>query len=411
MPIPNGGLITETNQQYYEGAQGFQQDGAGSLTDFTTTFNTNLVFGNYNPATDAYGLNNFKLYTSATGLPGTYTEYVSQYGVTGNTITFSSAPAANTYIVVQLKSLDGGNYGNEDAFGTTVNENYGSYAYITLDDIINNFLIAYVGQDKLIPNVSRTDVLFHAKRGLQEFSYDTLKSIKSQELTVPPNLSVVLPQDYVNYTALSWIDALGVKHPIYPANNLHISPKEVPIQDDLGVPTQDDLGDNLESTSTINERWNNANVVFVNGAWTVMDYNDFPNWYAQDQLGVGSWYGRDYGMDTRYSQINGWFNIDPRAGKMSFSSNLANVLILFEYISDGLAYELDTKVPKMAEEALYAHILHSIVSNRINYPEYIVQRLKRERSAKLRNAKIRLSNIKMTEFVQVMRGQSKWIKH
>jgi hypothetical protein len=37
MPIPNGGLITETNQQYYEGAQGFQQDGAGSLTDFTTT--------------------------------------------------------------------------------------------------------------------------------------------------------------------------------------------------------------------------------------------------------------------------------------------------------------------------------------------------------------------------------------
>jgi len=411
MPIPNGGLITETNQQYYEGAQGFQQNGAGSLTDFTTTFNTNLVFGNYNPATDAYGLNNFKLYTSATGLPGTYTEYVSQYGVTGNTITFSSAPAANTYIVVQLKSLDGGNYGNEDAFGTTVNENYGSYAYITLDDIINNFLIAYVGQDKLIPNVSRTDVLFHAKRGLQEFSYDTLKSIKSQELTVPPNLSVVLPQDYVNYTALSWIDALGVKHPIYPANNLHISPKEVPIQDDLGVPTQDDLGDNLESTSTINERWNNANVVFVNGAWTVMDYNDFPNWYAQDQLGFGSWYGRDYGMDTRYSQINGWFNIDPRAGKMSFSSNLANVLILFEYISDGLAYELDTKIPKMAEEALYAHILHAIISTRINQPEYVVQRLKRERSAKLRNAKIRLSNIKMTEFVQVMRGQSKWIKH
>ena len=96
---------------------------------------------------------------------------------------------------------------------------------------------------------------------------------------------------------------------------------------------------------------------------------------------------------------------------MSFSSNLANVLILFEYISDGLAYELDTRVPKMAEEALYAHILHAIISNRINQPEYVVQRLKRERSAKLRNAKIRLSNIKMTEFIQVMRGQSKWLKH
>ena len=47
-----------------------------------------------------------------------------------------------------------------------------------LDDVIDNFLIAYVGAGKLIPSVKRTDVIFHAKRGLQEFSYDTLKSIK-----------------------------------------------------------------------------------------------------------------------------------------------------------------------------------------------------------------------------------------
>lgn len=411
MPIPNGGLITETNQQYYEGAQGFQQDSGGTLTSFTTTFNTNLTFGSYNPTDDNYVLNNFKLYTSATGLAGSYTEYISAYTVSGNTITFSIAPAANTYIVVQLKSLDGGNYGNEDAYGTAVNDNYGEYGYITLNDIINNFLIAYVGQDKLIPSINRTDVLFHAKRGLQEFSYDTLKSIKSQELTVPPSLSVVIPQDYVNYTAVSWIDALGVKRPIFPANNLHVSPKEVPVQDASGIPTQDDIGDNLEGTSIINQRWDAANVIFLNGAWTVADYNDFPNWYAQDQLGVGPWYGQDYGMDGKYAQINGWFNIDPRSGKMSFSSNLANVLILLEYISDGLAYDLDTKVPKLAEEALYAHILCAIISNRINQPEYIVQRLKRDRSAKLRNAKIRLSNIKLHEIVQVMRGQSKWIKH
>ena len=34
-----------------------------------------------------------------------------------------------------------------------------------------------------------------------------------------------------------------------------------------------------------------------------------------------------------------------------------------------------------------------------------------EKSSKLRNAKIRLSNIKLDEIVQVMRGKSKWIKH
>ena len=52
---------------------------------------------------------------------------------------------------------------------------------------------------------SRTDVIFHAKRGLQEFSYDTLKSIKSQELTIPDSLSLTIPQDYVNYVKLSAI--------------------------------------------------------------------------------------------------------------------------------------------------------------------------------------------------------------
>ena len=410
MPIPNGGLITETNQQYYEGAQGFQQNGAGSLTQFTTTFNTNLVFGGYSPIADAYGLNNFKLYTSATGLPGTYTEYTSQYGVTGNTIIFTAAPAANTYIVVQLKSLDGGRYGNQDAYGTAVNENYGGYAYITLNDIINNFLIAYVGEGKLILNVKRTDVLFHAKRGLQEFSYDTLKSIKSQELTVPPSLGVILPQDYVNYTAVSWIDQLGVKRPIYPANNLHVSPKEVPLQDDAGIPTQDYIGDNLEGTSQINERWDAANVILINGAWTLYDYNQGLDYWGYDG-NLSNFYGEQYGLDGKYANYNGWFNIDPRSGKMSFSSNLNGALILLEYVSDGLAYDLDTKVPKMAEEALYAHILHAIIASRINQPEYIVQRLKKERSAKLRNAKIRLSNIKLEEITQVMRGQSKWLKH
>jgi CRISPR/Cas system endoribonuclease Cas6 (RAMP superfamily) len=87
------------------------------------------------------------------------------------------------------------------------------------------------------------------------------------------------------------------------------------------------------------------------------------------------------------------------------------MVIVLEYISDGLAYELDTKVPKLAEEAMYAHILHAIISTRSNQPEYLVNRLKQERRAKLRNTKIRLSNIKLEEITQVLRGQSKWIKH
>ena len=57
----------------------------------------------------------------------------------------------------------------------------------------------YIGKDKVISQAPRGDVIFHAKRGLQEFSFDTLRSIKSQEVTVPDSLSVIIPQDYVNY--------------------------------------------------------------------------------------------------------------------------------------------------------------------------------------------------------------------
>ena len=58
-------------------------------------------------------------------------------------------------------------------------DNFGGYQFISLDDIINNFIIAYVGDTKIIPKVRRTDVAFHAQRAIQELSFDTFKSIKS----------------------------------------------------------------------------------------------------------------------------------------------------------------------------------------------------------------------------------------
>ena len=377
MPIPNGGLITETNEQYYAGAQQFLISDPPVIGDsVTTTFNTDLIYDSVNAT-----LTNFVVYTSADGL------------------------ALRKHIVVQLKSLDGGNFGNEDAFGDTVQENYGSYAYTSLNDVINGFIATYVGEHKLIGDVKRTDVIFHAKRGLQEFSYDTLKSVKSQEITIPPSLGVTIPQEYVNYVSLAYIDQLGVRHPIYPANNLTSSPYEVPLQDEAGDYTMDNTGDLLEGTSVTNERWGEANDRLLNGNITFDDY-----WSYGSYLTGNPFYGQRYGNDPQNSQRNGWFNMNERDGTIAFSSNLKDRLIILDYISDGLAYDLDSRIPKMAEDALYAHILYSILAGRINQPEYVIQRLKKDRSAKLRNAKIRLSNIKLSEIAQVMRGKSKWIK-
>ena len=408
MAIPNNGLITETNSQYYAGSQTFEAPIANST--ITATFDTDLIFGSFDPTTAGYNLNNFRLYVSALGLPGTFQEYISDYTVTKNVIKLTTPPQAGEWFVVQLLSQYGGEYGDRDAYGDVVEDNYGGYAYTTLDDVITNFMIGYVGAGKLIPSVKTTDVIFFAKRGLQEFSYDTLKSIRSQELNIPANLSVPLPQDYVNYVNVSWIDGQGIKHIIYPTT-LTTNPYEIPGQDNQGIPIQDNVGENIDTTSITEERWATNNLEQINAA-----QSNLTGMLLSDGLGYGGMYGDNYfgqryGLQPETAQVNGWFTINERNGKMSFSSDLANKLIILEYISDGLGYDADMKIPKLAEEALYAYLSHAILATRINQPEYVIQRLRREKSAKLRNAKIRLSNIKLNEFVQIARGKSKWIKY
>ena len=408
MAIPNNGLITETNSQYYAGSQTFEAPIANST--ITATFDTDLIFGNYDPTTAGYNLNNFRLYISALGLPGTFQEYTLAYTVLNNVITLGTAPQAGEWFVVQLLSQYGGEYGDRDAYGDVVEDNYGGYAYTTLEDVITNFMIGYVGAGKLIPSVKTTDVMFFAKRGLQEFSYDTLKSIRSQELNIPANLSIPLPQDYVNYVNVSWIDGQGIKHIIYPTT-LTTNPYEIPGQDAQGIPIQDNVGENVDTTSITEERWATNNLEQINAA-----QSNLTGMLLSDGLGYGGMYGDNYfgqryGLQPETAQVNGWFTINERNGKMSFSSDLAEKLIVLEYISDGLGYDADMKIPKLAEEALYAYLSHAILATRINQPEHVIQRLRREKSAKLRNAKIRLSNIKLNEFVQIARGKSKWIKY
>tara|TARA_R100000935_G_scaffold6850_1_gene14891 strand:+ start:646 stop:1878 length:1233 start_codon:yes stop_codon:yes gene_type:complete len=409
------GLITETNAQYYSGQQ--------VIGSKTSTAGADLVIDGWSFDTDpisAFGLpaigttptrtltqilaaSNFNIYFAPAATPTTYAKinqnlvYISNVSSKQITIIAPDTAATNYTgnFYIQLTQ-------------SSISNNLGSYEYISLNDIINNFMVAYIGVGKLIPNVKRTDIMFHAKRGLQEFSYDTLKSMKSQELTVPPSLSLSIPQDYVNYVNLSWVDKAGVKHIIYPTT-LTSNPTELPIQDAKGIPTQNSFGENNEAEQSVtDERWATNNTLNLTGEITNEIFENASVYgLGFDRLA----YGQRYGLEPEVSQKNGWFTINERTGTFSFSSDLASKLIILEYISDGLAVDADTKVPKMAEQAMYMHIAYSILSGRVNIPEYIINRFKRDRSSALRNAKIRLSNIKLNEFTQVMRGKSKWIKH
>ncbi len=272
---------------------------------------------------------------------------------------------------------------------------FGGYQFTSLEHIINQFIIAYVGESKIISKIKRTDVAYHAQRALQELSFDTFKSTKSQEIVVPASLTMVLPQDYVNYIKLTWSDSAGVEHVIYPAIKTS-NPLQVQ-QDADGVYQYNSTALDTDNTSTTN-----ASFSTLSASQNTDDFIDDTYWPAE---------GSRFGLDPQHAQTNGSFFIDELTGKIHFSSNISGRTVILKYISDSLGTDAEMKVHKLAEEAMYKHIAYAIVSTRSNIQEYIVQRFKKEKFAETRKAKLRLSNIKLEEITQILRGKSKQIKH
>jgi len=421
----------------------------------------------------------------------------------------------------------------------------GNYQFTSLDNIISQFIVAYVGEDKIISKVKRVDVAFHAQRALQELSFDTLKSVKAQEITLPPSLQMMLPHDYVNYTKVSWVDSAGIKHLLYPTSKTSNPPSIAQNITDgsysylslvnaflENLPTDTTLfttGAGITIDATNNQvdftaasvvqygklRWGNiapevgksytltytiSNVPYTdpddatfsdrklvprlvdefgnqidfdtqykNGTYTqtlaMGNTNGSANnqsnlFYFQSEAASGSGFqgsvsgislveagdltlnsesatwssyksstpsqnqnddyiddtywpmdGSRYGLDPQHSQANGSFYMDHNSGKIHFSSNISGKTVILDYISDSLGTDGEMQVHKFAEEAMYKWLSHAILSGKANIPEYQVNRLKKERFVAIRTAKLRLSNLKLEELTQILRGKSKQIKH
>ena len=260
-------------------------------------------------------------------------------------------------------------------------DNLGTYQFVTLDNIINAFMYAYVGEMKIISKVNRTDVQFYAMRAIQELSYDVFRSVKSQEIEVPPTLKMILPQDYVNYVKLASIGSDGVEKNIYPTGKTS-NPFAI-TQDSDGVYQFE--GDNIIEQNP-SDSWNNYETETNETLSSSVNATDAID-SEVDHM------GRRYGLDPQHAHEHGSFYIDYNRGYIHFSGNLSGSTVVLKYISDGLGTDSEMVVHKFAEEAVYKWIAYGILSNRSGIPEGIVQRFKRESFAETRKAKIRLSNI------------------
>ena len=302
------------------------------------------------------------------------------------------------------------------AYYDNTSPDFGNYRYIPLSDIIASFNAAYVGRGKICEGVLGMDVNFHAIRALQELSYDTLKCTKDLEVEVPSSLVLVMPLDYVNYVSLQWVDANGIFRRLYPTDKSG-NPFDVneAVQGYGGFTT---TGANDDLTRTAADSDGNFGSKSFD-KFKAQTANDIGNLDADEIDDVyGDLVGSRYGIEPQYAQANGTFFVDETQGKFHFSSSVAGKTVVLKYISDGIvstsAAGIDLtacEVPKLAEEAIYKHILYGVLSARKDTPGGLLGQLKREKFAETRKAKLRLSNIKLEELTQVLRGSSKIIKH
>ena len=267
----------------------------------------------------------------------------------------------------------------------------------------------YNGNHALVNNVNRFKILFHAKRSIQELNYDAFKEIKALELKVFDDLVFTLPSDYVNWVRISLYKD-GYLRPL--TENIQVNSAQAYLQGSTGTLSFNADGTVVTAQSKLDEQRisGQQESIYLNQNNDNTTIND-PS--ALDPYDLKDYnIGARYGLNTETANFNPTIRIDKKAGVINFDSTMAGEQCVLEYISDGMEEGDDSKVSvnKLFEQYIYAAIKYELLNNKFGVQEYIVNRARKDKSALLRNAKIRMSNIHPGRLLMNIRGENKWIK-
>lgn len=283
----------------------------------------------------------------------------------------------------------------------------GSNRFLTLANIIDNYVVLYSDDTNHMGMVKRMKVEAFAKRSIQEFSYDTLR-IKDLEYEIVSNPRIVMPQDFVEMVNINYIDRFGKEQ--WLVQRLDSSNPRSAAQDEDGNYAYDSSGNIVSTydTSISKQRWdgesNNRNLN------TLSQYTTEGGFYT---------YGKRYYLDTEVVNSHPTFYINERDGVIdldpsllpgnSASENLASIITM-KYVSDGMSEDpSEIQVHKFAEQAIYEMIYFEMIARSGVVPGNEKERAKRRMVAKKREAKLRLSKISPREMIQTFRAQAGWI--
>ena len=269
---------------------------------------------------------------------------------------------------------------------------HGSYVYVTLEEMVGNFIANYTGDGTILGKPSRSKIIYQFKQGIKKFSMNALKEVKAVELELGDTLDIILPPDYVNYARISYVNPDTGELMVLSVNN-SMPLATAYLQDNDAEILFDENGFILEGTT------------FFAGLNDVITQRNFIG--TVDTCSTST----DFTLDPT-KNANGTFSIDTRQGKIHFSSDNASRVIMLEYISDGLEYstESDIKVSKQAEFALYNFVNYELMRSLFGVPMYEKNEAKKMWFAEYKNAKIALMNIKISDVMLCLNAKRKWIR-
>lgn len=287
----------------------------------------------------------------------------------------------------------------------------GEGQFITLEDIVNNFMVGYSDDMLHGGEKMRHKVEFFAQRAVQEFSYDVF-TLKSQEWTPTPTGVPLwpMPQDFVSLVQVSYTDEGGIERRLRPRLD-STNPRSL-VQDNQGNRMYDSNGKLTTTTNSMTtDRWNTRR---ENSSPYVIYGSGFSYFNS-----AFNGYGGKYWIDPEVANINGTYLVNNDQGTVSIDMDLRSFvspgsqspLLVFHYVSDGLSNDLsEIKVHKFAEQAIYETIYAELVDKRRDVPANEKQKARRKARAMQHNAKIRLQDQGHRELIYTFRAKTQWIK-
>lgn len=267
--------------------------------------------------------------------------------------------------------------------------NHGSYQYLLLKDIINEFMATNtLDDDAVLKNTKRSQILLHAKSGIRTLNRQVFNDIKTMEITVPEQLYFALPHDYVDYIRVSRVveDTATNSYRLQPLDvNSNINIANGYLQNHLAEILFDSEGYIL-----LADAYNHYNLPYKKYQFTD-DYCDSgqPN------------------LDTSKLSKFGEFRIDEQNGKIVFSSDLADKEIVMEYTSDGLSpdcyNEGEIRVHKQAVQTLNDWIYYKCIERKNSVSQSEKERALRRFKTTRHEAKLERANFDLLQVSRMMR--------